>query len=174
MFGKADILQLLSRDLARARNKRDALASDMGTLTAQIADLEFQISAENDRRERERAASEIEGIKNQMRDRHLAFAPAIKAIRDATEMATAIVPEAREFKDLLEVIAAEVANATDGLLGDLDRRVEALRAGTTAQPAEPLDASALEQDNDRVARLPEWLAERKAKSADDRCCSAAA
>jgi len=137
MFGKADILQLLNRDLARARNKRDALASDMGTLTAQIADLELQIAAENDRRERERAASEIEGIKNQMRDRYLAFAPAIKAIRDATEMATAIVPEAREFKDLLEVIAAEVANATDGLLGDLDRRVEALRAGTTApQPAE--------------------------------------
>ena len=65
MFGKSDLVSTLSRDLARARDKRDALASDVTTLTAK---------AENERRERERAASEIEGIKNQVRDRYLAFA----------------------------------------------------------------------------------------------------
>jgi hypothetical protein len=40
MFGKADLVQILGRDLARARTKRDALTSDITTLTAQIADLE--------------------------------------------------------------------------------------------------------------------------------------
>jgi len=54
MFGKSDLVSTLSRDLARARDKRDALASDVTTLTAK---------AENERRERERAASEIEGSK---------------------------------------------------------------------------------------------------------------
>lgn len=81
---------MLSRDIACARKKRDAFASNITNLTAEIADLEAQLSAENDRRERERVASEIEGIKNQLRARHLAFAPAIAQIRDATELATTI------------------------------------------------------------------------------------
>jgi septal ring factor EnvC (AmiA/AmiB activator) len=179
MFGKVDLVEMLSRDIARARKKRDAFASNITALTAEIADLEVQISAENDRRERERAASEIDGIKNQLRARHLAFAPAIAQIRDATELAAAIVPEAREFTDLLEVIATEVANATNGLLEDLDRRMHALRVGLTAPepaPAQSINESSreLQQDNDRVFRLPEWLAQRKAKSAQDRCCTAAA
>src|SRR5262249_44773050 len=58
-----------------------------------IAELEARLSAENERRERERAASEIEGIKKQVRDRYLAFASAIAGIRDATELAVEIVPE---------------------------------------------------------------------------------
>ena len=177
MFGKVDLVEMLSRDIARARKKRDALASNTTALTAQIADLEAQLSAENDRRERERVADEIEGIKNQLRARHLGFAPAIAQIRDATELATAIVPEARELSELLEVIAIEVANATDGLLEDLDRRIHALRAGFAApEPAQSVNGSApeLQQDNDRVLDLPEWVAQRKAKSAQDRCCTAAA
>jgi hypothetical protein len=177
MFGKIDLVEMLSRDIARARKKRDAFASNITALTVEIADLEVQLSAENDRRERERAASEIDGIKNQLRARHLAFAPAIAQIRDATELATAIVPEAREFTDLLEVIATEVANATHGLLEDLDRRMHALRAGLIApEPAQSINESSreLQQDNDRAFRLPEWLAQRKAKSAQDRFCTAAA
>jgi outer membrane murein-binding lipoprotein Lpp len=176
MFGKADIVQLLNRDLLRARNKRDALASDITTLTAQIADLEAQISAENDRRERERAASQIERIKKQIGDRQLAFAPALEALRDATEMATATVPEAREFNDLLEVIAIEVANASTGLLADLEGRIEALRTGAAApEPSGSFDPSAdLQQDSERILRLPQWLAQRQAKSAEDPSCSAAA
>jgi chromosome segregation ATPase len=158
MFGKADIVQLLNRDLRRARSKRDALASDITTLTAQIADLEAQISAENDRRERERAASEIEGVKKQIGDRRLAFAPAIKALRDATERATAIVPEAREFNDLLEVIAIEVANAATGLLADLDGRIEALRRGAAApEPSGSFDPSAdLQQDSESQVATLMW------------------
>jgi hypothetical protein len=177
MFGKTDLLEILSRDLARARSKHETLTCDITTLTAQIADLEAQLSAESDRRERERAASEIEDIKKHLRDVYLAFAPAITGIRNATEKAAAIVPEAREFTDLLPIIAAEVANATDGLLGDLDGRIDALRAGiATPEWLQALGGSPeLQQDNDCVLlRLPEWLAQRKAKSAADRCCTAAA
>jgi hypothetical protein len=169
MFGKSDLVSTLSRDLARARDKRDALASDVTTLTAK---------AENERRERERAASEIEGIKNQVRDRYLAFASALAGIRDATELAVAIVPEARELSELLIVIATEVANAIDGLLGDLDRRIEALRAGHAApELPRPLnDSPELPQNNDRVHRLPEWLPHSKPtkkESAEDVCSTAA-
>ena len=177
MFGKLDLIEMLNRDIARARKKRDAFTSNITALTTEIADLEAQLSAENDRRERERVADEIEGIKNQLRARHLVFAPAIAQIRNATELTTAFVPAAREFSELLELIAIEVANATDGLLEDLDRRVHALRAGlTTAQPAQSLNGSspAFQPDNDRLLDFPEWLAQRKAKSAQDRCCSAAA
>jgi septal ring factor EnvC (AmiA/AmiB activator) len=177
MFRKSDLLEMLSRDLARARKKRDVLTSDITALSTQIADLEVQLSAENDRRERERAANEIEDIKKHLRDLYLAFVPAIAGIRDGTEKAAAIVPEAREFAELLEIIAAEVRNTTDALLGDLEVRIDALRAGTLAPEAlQSLGGAAeLQQDNDReLLRLPEWLAQRKAKSAADPCCAAAA
>jgi outer membrane murein-binding lipoprotein Lpp len=121
MFGKSDLVEILSRDLARARNKRDALASNVITLTAEIAVLEASVSTENDRRERERAASER--IKRQLNDQYLAFVPTIAGIRGATEMAAAIVPKARELNELLVAIAAEVGNAIDSVLGDLDRRI---------------------------------------------------
>jgi len=56
MLGKSGLVKILSRDLARARNRREALASDVITLTAEIAVLEASLLTENDRRERERAA----------------------------------------------------------------------------------------------------------------------
>src|SRR5262249_48182868 len=72
------------------------------------------------------------------------------------EMAVVIVPETREFNELLEVIDAEVAKAIDGLSGDLDQRIEALRAGP--EMLQSLNGSPeLPQNNDRVLRLPEWL-----------------
>ena len=132
MFGKSDLVDNLSCDLSRARNKRDALASDIITLTAEIAVLEASLLTENDRRERERAASEIERIKNQVNDQYLAFVPTIAGIRGATEMAAAIVPKARELDELLLPIATEVGNAIRDLLSDLDRRIEALRVGQVA------------------------------------------
>jgi septal ring factor EnvC (AmiA/AmiB activator) len=174
MFGKIDLLETLSRDLGRARRKRDGLTSEMTALTAQIADLEAQLSAENDRRERERAANEIADIKNHLRNLYLAFAPAIAAMRDGTEKAAAIVPAAHEFTDLLQIMAAEVTKATDALLDDLDARIGALHAGI-ATPEQSFGGSNLQQDNDRdLLCLPEWLAQRKAKSTVDRCCAAAA
>jgi len=178
MFGKSDLVDSLGRALARARDKRDALASDVTTLTAQIAELEARLSAENDRRERERAAGEIERIKTQVRNHYLAFAPVIAGIRDATEVAVAVVPEACEFNDLLEVIATEVANAIDGLMGDLDQRVEAVRAGYAApELSQPFNKSSeLPQNSNRIFHLPEWLAHRKPtkEPAEDWCGTAAA
>ena len=132
MFRKSDLVEILSRDLARARNKRDAFASDIITRTAEIAVLEASLLTENDRRERERAASEIERTKKQVNDQYLAFVPTIAGIRGATEMAAAIIPEARELDELLLATANEVGNAIADLLSDLDRRIEALRVGQAA------------------------------------------
>jgi hypothetical protein len=132
MFGKRQLVDTLNRDLARARNKRDTLASSVTTLTTQIAELEVRLSAENERLARERAASKIERIKKDVTDRYLAFVPVIGGIRDATEVAAAIVPEAHEVNESLDVIATEVAKAIDRLSVELDRRIEAARAGKAA------------------------------------------
>ena len=148
MFGKSDLMNSLGRDLSRVRDKRDALASHVTTLTAQIAELEARLSAENERRERERVVGEIEGIKERLRDFYLAFAHAIAGMRDASVSARAIVPEAPELSNLLISVASEVAIIVDTLLGDLDRRIEPLGAGQAA---------------------PQLL-----QSLDDRCSTAAA
>jgi outer membrane murein-binding lipoprotein Lpp len=172
MFGKSDLVDSLNRDLVQARSKRDAFASSVATLTAQIAELETRLSAENDRRERERAASRIEGIIKRVRDGHIAFAPALAAIRNATEVAETIVPEARELNELLDVIATEVAKTIDGLLDNLDGRIDALRTPELPQapntsPDLRLVHSALEesltvspqvlQNSDGIPGIPEWL-----------------
>jgi septal ring factor EnvC (AmiA/AmiB activator) len=179
MFGKTDLIDSLRRDLARTREKRDTLAAEVATLTEEIAVLETRLSAENDRRELERAASGIERIKKHLNDQHLAFAPVVTGIREATEMAVAIVPEARELGELLQVVATEVANAIDGLVGDLDGRIEALRAGHVAPDLPPTLSKSAQtpQDNARVLRLPEWLPRirpTKKESVEDRCRTAAA
>src|SRR5215469_9197875 len=57
IFAKRQLVDTLKRDLARARNKRDTLASSVTMLTAQIAELEARLSAETARQVRERAAS---------------------------------------------------------------------------------------------------------------------
>lgn len=59
----------------------------------------------------------------------------------------------------LQVIATQVANAIDGLLGDLDGRLEPLRAGHAAPDLPPSLGNYAEtaQDNDRLLCLPEWL-----------------
>jgi hypothetical protein len=174
MFGKSDLVDDLSRDLSRARDKRDALASDVTTLSAQISELEARLSAENYRRERERIEGEIGGIKKRLRNFYLMFAKGIVGMRDESVAARAIVPEAREFSDLLIGFATEVTNTVDNLLGDLDRRLEALR---TPELPRPLNGSpGLPPDNDRVLRLPERLPRRKATkedSVEDQCSTAA-
>src|SRR5262249_30693769 len=109
-----------------------------------------------------------------LRDRYLQFPSVIAGLRDATEMAMAIAPETRELNDLLEMMAAEVDKAIDGLLSDLDRRVEALRA--EPELPQPLNGSpGLPQNNDRVLHLPEWLPHSKPtkeESAEDRTAAA--
>ena len=195
MFGKSDLVDSLSRDLARARDRRDTLTSDVAMPTSQIADLEARLSAENERRERERAASEIEGITKRVRDHYLALRPLVTGICNATEVAAAIVPEVCEFNDSLRMIAAEVTKTIDGLLGDLDRRIEALRPVQAAPElsqslngapdALRLVHAALErsliaevlQNNDDQPCLPEWLPRRKPtkkEAIEDHSCTAAA
>lgn len=43
MFGKDDLVDNLTRDLDRVRGRRDALASEATTLTAQIAEIEARL-----------------------------------------------------------------------------------------------------------------------------------
>ena len=57
VFRKRKLVDSLNRDLAHARKKRNTLAASVTTLTAQIAELEARLSAETQRRARERAAS---------------------------------------------------------------------------------------------------------------------
>jgi septal ring factor EnvC (AmiA/AmiB activator) len=85
MFRKTELVDSLNRDLTRARNKRDTLASSVTTLTGQITELEARLSVETARRERERAADEIVAIKKRVRDRYSAFAPVVAGLRNATE-----------------------------------------------------------------------------------------
>jgi chromosome segregation ATPase len=129
MFGKTDLVEQLSRDLDRARDKRDALASGVTTLTTQITDLEARLSEERNRRERERVADEIEGIKKSLQDSVTAFAPVITKLCHATEAAAAVVAEASELNRFLIAAAAEVDNVTDHLVHELQRRAEVVRAG---------------------------------------------
>ncbi len=176
MFGKSDPIDGLNRDLSRARDKRDALASHVTTLAAQIAECEARLSAENDRRERERVMGEIEGIKARLRDFYLAFAHAVAGMRDASVSARAIVPEAPELRNLLIGAATEVANTVDNLLGDLDRRMETLRAAP--QLPQPLNGSSeLPQNSGRILRLPEWFPARQSTKEEpnkDQCSTAVA
>jgi hypothetical protein len=104
--------------------------------------------------------------------------PVIARMRDATEAAAAIASDARELDDILMVVATEVGNAIDRIVGDLNGRIELLRAGdATPELVPPHDhSSALPQDNDRVLRLPEWLPRKKTtkESVEHQCSTAAA
>jgi len=173
-FRKRELVDRLNRDLAHTRNKRDTLASSVTTLTAQIAELEARLAVETERRKRERVAGEIVNIQKRVRERYLAFTPAIAGIRNATEAAETIVPEARQLNELLDVIPIEVAKAMDGLLSELDLRIEAVLAGNAApELSQSLTRSAeTPQISDRVHRLPEKPP--KEESAKDRYSTAAA
>ena len=186
MFGKKALMDNLSRDLDRARDKRnalefkrDALASDVTTLTAQIAELEARLSEEKDRRERERIGGEIEGIKKRLKDTATAFAPIIAELCDATEAAAAVVPEARELNSFLLSVATEVDMVIDALLRELQRQAEAVRPGHAALdlPQSLNAAPEPPKNNDRLLRLPAWLPRNrdttKKQSAEGRCKTAA-
>jgi hypothetical protein len=173
---KAELVDSLNRDLADARNKRDTFAAGVSKLTAQIAELEARLSAETERRKRERAALEIVAIKKRVRDRSLAFSAAIAGIRNTTEVAETMVPETRELTELLDVVATEVAKAIDGLLCELDLGTEAVRAGKAVPELPPSLTKSAEspQIGDRAHSLREWLSHRKPtkeESAEDRAAA---
>ena len=165
MFGKDDLVDNLSRDLDRARGRRDALASEVTTLTAQIAEIEVRLSKEKSRRERDRVLSEIEAIKKRLKQATSAFAPVIGELCEATEAAAAVVPEARELNSFLLSVATEVDSVVDVLLREMDQRAEAVRVGHAAldlpcsangAPIEP------PRDNsDRLLRFAVWLSRNR-------------
>ena len=122
MFGKDDLIDNLSRDLDRTRGRRDALASEVTTLTAQIAEMEARLSEEKTRRERDRVLGELEAIKKRIKDATGAFAPAIGKLCEAIERAAAIVPEARELNSFLLSVVTDADSLVDSLIA---------RAGST-------------------------------------------
>ena len=164
MFGENDLVDNLSRDLDRARGKRDALASDVTTLTAQIAEIEARLSEEKKRRERNLVLGEIEAIKKRIIQTASAFAPVVSELCEATEMAGAVVPEARELNNFLSSVATEVETVVDPLLRELDRRADAVRVGCAELDLPCLANEApteLPKDNNdrllRLLRFPIWL-----------------
>jgi hypothetical protein len=165
MLGKNDLVDNLSRDLDRARGKRDALASDITTLSAQIAEIEARLSEEKTRRERDRVIGQIEATKKRIQQATSAFSPVIRELCEATEIAAAVVPEARELNSFLISVATEVDAVIDPLLRELDRRADAVRVGQAALDLPCLaDESPVElpkDDNDRLLRFPKWLSPNK-------------
>jgi hypothetical protein len=165
MLGKNDLVDDLSRDLDRARGKRDALASDVTTLTAQIAEIEARLSEEKNRRERDRVIGQIEAIKKRIQQTTSAFSPVVRELCEATEIAAAVVPEARELNSFLMSVAAEVDAVIDPLLRELDRRADAVRVGDAELDLPCLtDESPVElpkDDNDRLLRFTKWLSPKK-------------
>src|SRR5258708_19859940 len=89
MFGKNDLVENLSRNLDRARGKRDALASDVTTLTAQIAEIEARLSDEKNRRECDRVLGDIEAIKKRIKKTASPVSPFIGELFQPTQMAPA-------------------------------------------------------------------------------------
>ena len=165
MFGRSDLVENLSRNLDRAREKRDALASDVTTLTAQIAEIEARLFEEQNRRERDRVLGELEAIKKRIKQTAGAFAPVIGELCEAIEMAAAVVPEARTLDSFLLSVATEVDNVIDPLLRELDRRADEVRVGHAALDLPCLaDAAPTElpkDNNDRLLRFLIWLSRNK-------------
>ena len=176
MFGKKALMDNLSRDLDRARDKRnalafkrDALASDVTTLSAQIAELEARLSEEKDRRERERVGGEIEGMKKQLKETAKTFAPALGGLCDATQTAAAVVPEARELNSYLLAVGTEVDTVIDFLLRELERQAAAVRAGqaVTDLPQSDNEAPPPPKNDDRLLRFPNWLRRKEEEEKRD-------
>jgi DNA repair exonuclease SbcCD ATPase subunit len=142
IFGKNDLTDNLSRNLDHARGKRDALASEVTTLTAQITEIEARLSEEKNRRERDRVLGEIEAIKKRIKQTASALAPLIAKLCEATERAAAIVPEARALNGFLLSVATEVDSLIDPLLRELDRRADEVRLGHAALDDLPCLANA--------------------------------
>ena len=165
MFGTNDSVDNLSRHLDHARVKRDALASDVTALTAQIAEIEARLSEEKNRRGRDRALGEIEAIRKRIKQTASALAPLIVKLCEATEMAAAVVPEARTLDSFLLSVATEIDNVIDPLLRELDRRADEVRVGNAVLDLPCLANAApteLPKDNnDFLLRFPAWLSRNK-------------
>ena len=165
MFGKDDLVDNLSRELDRARGRRDALTSEATTLTAQIAEIEARISEEKSRRERDRALGELEAIKKRIKQAASALTPVINGLCEAIEPAAAVMPEARELNSFLVSVATEIDTVIGPLLRELDQRADAVRVQHAALnlpcSAHEAPTDAPKDHNDRLLRFPAWLSRNK-------------
>jgi predicted nucleic acid-binding Zn-ribbon protein len=168
MFKKDDALGSLTRDLCRARDKRDALSSDVTALSAQITELEARFSEEKDRRDRERVGNEIEDVKRRLEETAHKAAPLLAKLSDETERAAAIVPEAREVHRFLTEVAAEVESVIGSLLHQLQRQAEEVGAAqpTPSPPRLPNSAPEPPKNNALFA----WLRRNKKTGLEDDIC----
>src|SRR5215475_6532295 len=165
MFRKDDFLDSLMRDLCRARDKRDALSSDVTALTAQISELEARFSEEKERRDREHFGLEIEEVKKRLEETARKAAPLIVKLSAETERAAAIVPEAREVQRFLTEVATEVESVIGSLLCQLQRQAEEVSAApaTPSLPRSPGGASEPPKNN----ALFSWLRRNKKNGLED-------
>jgi len=177
MFGKKDLVNDLRHDLDRARARRDVLASDVTTLTAEIARLEGRLSEERDRRERARIAAEIEAIAKRLAEAARTFAPAVARLCGAAAAARAVVARAGELSGLLDAFADEVGGELDSLMSELRRRAEIARTGETTVRLPPPEPTPEPRHADRVPLLiPAFLRRKEVpdiEAADDQRSSTA-
>jgi chromosome segregation ATPase len=165
MFRKDDFLDSLMRDLCRARDKRDALSSDVTALTAQISELEARFSEEKERRDREHLGLEIEEVKKRLEETARKVAPLIVKLSAETERAAAIVPEAREVQRFLTEVATEVESVIGSLLCQLQRQAEEV-GGATATPSLPRSPGSASEPPKNNA-LFSWLRRIKKNGLED-------
>jgi hypothetical protein len=128
-------------------------------------DLVDNLSRDLDRARGKRVTGQIEAIKKRIQQTTSAFSPVIRELCEATEIAAAVVPEARELNSFLISVATEVDAVIDPLLRELDRRADAVRVGHAALDLPCLaDESPVElpkDDNDRLLRFTKWLSPNK-------------
>jgi hypothetical protein len=179
MFGKKDPVGDLGHQLERARARREAIAADVTTLTAEIAELETRLVAETDRRDRARVAAEIDEITHQLGDAASTFAPAMARLRDAAAAAGTVIPDAGDLSGFLDMLIAEVGREIESLMAELGRRAERARTGETMMHlAPPRSESPPTSDcDDRLPLLLRGLLRRTEvtdiEAADDRRGTAA-
>jgi hypothetical protein len=173
MFAKKDPVDDLSLQLGRARARRDAIAADVTTLAAEIAELEARLVVETDRRERARVAAEIAEITHRLDDAARTFAPAMVRLRDATAAAGTVIPHAGDLSGFIDMLIAEVSREIDSLMSELDRRAESARTGETAMHLSPPRSESLpaaDCDDRMPLLLPALLRRKQAadtEAADD-------
>jgi chromosome segregation ATPase len=165
MFGKKDLVENLGHDLERARARRDALASDVTTLSAAIAELEARLAEEKNRRERARVAAEIDRIAAELADAAGTFAPAAARLCEAAAAAGAIVSRAGELSGVLGAFAGEMDGEIASLASELRDRAEMARSGeATVQLPARSEAAPLPSFNDRMPLvLPAFLRRRQVR-----------
>jgi chromosome segregation ATPase len=153
------------RDLCRARDKRDALTSDVTALTTQISELEVRFSEEKERRDRERLSIEIEEIKKRLEETARKAAPLLVKLSADAERAAAIVPEAREVQRFLTEVAAEVESVIGSLLCQLQRQAEEVSGAVATPPLPRSPSSASEPPKNKA--LFAWLRSNKKSGLQD-------